>query len=61
MGVRLVQYLTVVQVAPHEWVMGPLGGCQAPVALQLAPRIDSDRPGCSKTFQAAGHEMIFGL
>ena len=27
MGVRLVQYLTVVQVAPHEWVMGPLGGC----------------------------------
>ena len=27
MVVRLVQYLTVVQVAPHEWVMGPLGGC----------------------------------
>ena len=34
MGVRLVQYLilfwwaaAVVQVAPHEWVMGPLGGC----------------------------------
>ena len=27
MGVRLVQYLIVVQVAPHEWVMGPLGGC----------------------------------
>ena len=25
----------------HEWVMGPLGGCEAPVALHEATRIDS--------------------